>query len=593
MAVETIPQQFLYAVETYNKDAAFRHKTGGRYVDVSHSEMLDKVHRAALGLQALKLAKQDRVVLLSENRLEWVVADLAILSAGCINVPVYPTLPVSQTEYQLADSEARAVFVSTAEQLAKVQACRSRLPKLQHIISFDPNCDTDGVITLEALVARGAMVADKPTFRELVSTIGKYDWASVIYTSGTTGEPKGTILTHWNFLSNINGCLSVLNVGPTDTCLSFLPLSHVFERTAGYYLMMSAGVTIAFCESFDTVVENLAEISPTVMCNVPRFYEKMYCRVLEAVAEGSGMKRSLFNWAVKTGHKFVSEKLDGGGVGFFTKRKHGLADALVFRKLKARTGGRLRFFVSGGAPLSPDINRFFHAAGIPVLEGYGLTETSPVIAVNTFEDLRFGSVGKSLPNVEVKIAPDGEILTRSDSVMQGYYKKPEETNEAIVDGWFHTGDVGYLDEEAFLFITDRKKDVIVTAGGKNIAPQAIENRLKESRYIDEVLLIGNKRPFVAAVILPNFDRLRQHSLGHHIPHDTNEEMVRHERVYELYVEEIERLCEPFAKFERVKKFVILDEPLTVETGELTPSLKVKRRIIEEKYKGQINALYAD
>jgi long-chain acyl-CoA synthetase len=415
----------------------------------------------------------------------------------------------------------------------------------------------------------------------------------VIYTSGTTGEPKGTILTHLNFLSNINGCLSVLNVGPTDTCLSFLPLSHVFERTAGYYLMMSAGVTIAFCESMETVMEDMAEISPTVMCNVPRFFEKMYDNITKTVEQSSGMKRSLFNWAVKTGEKFVSEKLEGRRVGFLTRRKQGLAEALVFRKLKARTGGRLRFFVSGGAPLSPEINRFFHSAGIPMLEGYGLTETAPVIAVNTFEDLRFGSVGKPLPNVEVKIAPDGEILTRSDCVMQGYYKKPEETKDVIVDGWFHTGDVGYLDDDGFLFITDRKKDVIVTAGGKNIAPQAIENRLKQSIYIDEALLIGNKRKFVTAVVLPNFENLRQYAIGHHVPHATNEELVQHSRVHELYTEEIERLCEPFAKFERVKKFLLLHGPVTIETGELTPSLKLKRRIIEKKYKDEIDALYKE
>ena len=593
MAIETIPQQFLYSVKTYDKDAAFRYKKGGKYVDVSHREALDRVYLATLGLQALKLAKQDRVALLSENRLEWMVADMAILSAGCINVPVYDTLPAGQVEYALADSEARAVFVSDEGQLAKIQSCRSRLQKLQHVISFDPDCNADGVITLDALIARGEMVPDKPSYEEIISTIGKYDWASVVYTSGTTGEPKGSILTHWNFLSNVNGCLSVLKVSRTDTYLSFLPLSHVFERTAGYYMMLAAGATIAYAESMETLTENLVEISPTIVCAVPRFYEKMYGRVLEAVEKGSGMKRSLFQWAVKTGNKYVAEQRSDRGVGIFTKRKHGLADALVFRKLKARTGGRLRFFVSGAAPLDPEINQFFHAAGIPILEGYGLTETSPVITVNTFEDLKIGSVGKPIPNVEVKIAPDGEILTRSEAVMQGYYKKPDETNEVIVDGWFHTGDVGYLDEERFLFITDRKKDVIVTAGGTNVAPQAIEIRLKQSKFIDEVIVIGNKRKFISAVIVPNFENLREFAVGKHIAHTTNGELVDHPQVAELYSGEIDRLCEPFASFERVKKHVLLDRPLTIESDELTPSLKVKRRILENNYKNQIDALYAE
>jgi len=592
MSIETIPQQFLHCVETYDKPDAFRYKSGGSYVDVSHRDAFEMVHNAALGLQALKLAKQDRIALLSENRYEWAVSDLAILSAGCITVPVYPTLPSNQMEYILADSEARAVFVSTEEQLAKVQSCRSNLPQLQHVISFDPGCDTDGVITLEALIARGNMTSDKPAYQDLISTIGKYDWASVIYTSGTTGEPKGSILSHWNFLSNVHGVLSVLKIEPEDSCLSFLPLSHVLERTGGYYVMLTAGATIAYAENMETVAENMLEVSPTVMLAVPRFYEKIYGRVMDAIEQGSGTKRSLFQWAMKAGRKYVDESLDGR-VGFMTKRKQSLADALVFRKLKARTGGRIRFFVSGGAPLNPEINRFFHSAGIPVMEGYGLTETSPVISANTFEDLRFGTVGKPIPNVEVKIAEDGEILVRGDLVMQGYYKKPEQTNEAIVDGWFHTGDIGHLDKDGFLTITDRKKDIIVTAGGKNVAPQAIENCLKHSKYIDEAIVIGNARRFVSAVIVPNFDNLRLFADGKQISYTADDELVGHVLILELFTEELARLCEPFAGFEKIKKFALLDSPLSIESGELTPSLKVKRRIVEQKFKDRIEALYAE
>ncbi len=592
MAIDTIPRQFLYSAETYDKKDAFRYKRDGRYVDVSHREMLEKVHMATLGLRALNLARQDRIAVISENRVEWVVADLAILSAGCINVPVYPSLPSNQVEYILADAETRAVFVSTSEQLEKVQACRSNLPTLQHIICFDPDCETEGVITLDALIARGAMVPDKTPFAELISTISRSDWASIIYTSGTTGEPKGAVLTHWNFLSNVNSVRALLKADENDSCLSFLPLSHVFERMAGYYFMMTCGATIAYAENMETVADNMSEVPPSVMAAVPRFYEKMHARVMEAVLQGPPIKQKLFRWAIKTGQKYVSEK-QAGRVSFATRQKNAIADKLVFHKLKARTGGRIRFFVSGGAPLSPAIIQFFHAAGLPILEGYGLTETSPVISFNTFEDFKFGTVGKPLPDVDVKIADDGEIITRGDNVMQAYYKKPTETAEAIVDGWFHTGDIGHLDEDGFLTITDRKKDVIVTAGGKNVAPQAIENCLKGSKYIEEAIVIGNKRKFVSALIIPSLEPLHRYAVEKSIEHVTDAELVDHPDIRELFDNEIEQQCASFASFERIKRYVLLDRPLTIETGELTPSLKVKRRIIEQKFEDQINALYVE
>jgi long-chain acyl-CoA synthetase len=592
MAIDTIPRQFLHTAETIDRKDAFRHKRQGRYVDVSHREMLEKVHLAAVGLRALGLARQDRIAIISENRVEWAVADLAILSAGCINVPVYTSLPANQVEHILADSEARAVFVSSNEQLAKIQACRATLPTLQHVVSFDRDCEADGVITLDALLERGSMVPDKPAYPDLISAIGPADWASIIYTSGTTGEPKGAVLTHRNFLHNVECALRVLKVTPDDSCLSFLPLSHVFERTDGYYLMMSVGASIAYAETMETVAANLAEVSPTLMIAVPRFYEKMHARVMEAVEQGSPLKKKLFRWAIDTGQRYVSEKLDGR-LSFATKRKRALADTLVFRKLKARTGGRIRFFVSGGAPLSPEINRFFNAAGLMILEGYGLTENSPTVSANTPEDMRFGTIGKPLPGIEVKIAEDGEILTRSDSIMQGYYKKPAETAEVIVDGWLHTGDIGYLDDDGFLTITDRKKDVIVTAGGKNVPPQAIERRMKQSRYVEEAIVIGNKRKFISAVLVPGFENLRLYAIEQGIQHNTDEELIDHPDIRALFDNEVERLCERFATFEQIKKYVLLDRPLTIETGELTPSLKVKRRIVEKKYADLIDAMYRE
>jgi long-chain acyl-CoA synthetase len=590
MKADTIPRQFLHAAAHFNKRDAFRHKIEGRYVDVSHEEVVDRVHKAALGLHALHLVKQDRIAILSENRLEWAIADLATLSAGCITVPVYATIPANQVEYILGNSEARAVFVSDTVQLEKILACRNNLPTLQHIIAFDPDCDVDGVITLDALIQRGELVPDKPSLPEMASTIGKYDWASVIYTSGTTGEPKGVILTHWNFMSNVHALLEVISIGPDDRYLSFLPLSHVFERTAGYYLMLTAGATIAYAQGTDTVAEDMIEVSPTIMCSVPRLYEKIYAQVMENVEKSSGMRQNLFHWAVKVGRQYLEEAKEGD-TGFLTRRKRALADRLVFKKLKARTGGRLRFFVSGGAPLSPELNEFFHAAGIPILEGYGLTETSPVLAVNTLEHLKLGTVGRPVPGVQLEIAEDGEILARGDSVTQGYYKKPEQTRAALVDGWFHTGDVGRIDEDGYLRITDRKKDVIVTAGGKNVAPQPIESRLKTSKYIAEAILVGNRRRFVAAIIVPDFAQLEEFALSRHIPHNTREQLVEATQVNDLYTAEIERLCEPFASFERVKRFVLLDHELEIARGELTPSLKVRRVVIEDKYRNLIDGLY--
>jgi long-chain acyl-CoA synthetase len=355
---------------------------------------------------------------------------------------------------------------------------------------------------------------------------------------------------------------------------------------------MTCGATIAYAETMESVADDMSEAPPSVMCAVPRFYEKIYSRVMAAVLQGSPVKQKLFRWAIKTGQKYISEEL-AGRASFATRQKRAMADKLVFHKLKARTGGRIRFFVSGGAPLSPEINRFFHTVGLPILEGYGLTETSPVIAFNTFEDLKFGTVGKPLPDVDVKIADDGEIIVRGDNVMMAYYKKPAETAAAIVDGWFHTGDIGYLDGDGFLTITDRKKDVIVTAGGKNIAPQAIENCLKGSKYVEEAIVIGNKRKFISALIVPSFESLRLYALEKNIPYDTDADLANHPEIRGLFDAEIDLLCASFASFERIKKYVLLDHPLTIETGELTPSLKVKRRIIEQKFKGQIAALYEE
>jgi len=586
----TIPRQFLASVEDYDKPAAFRFKRDGVWVDVSHREVLDRVHALACALRALPVAKADRVAIVSENRLEWAVTDLAALSAGAVVVPIYPTLMPAQTEYMLRDSEARVAFVSTSAQAAKVAEVRGRLPHLQHVFAFDAEAAGNGVSRFDELVAQGRAAAASGDYRAMIAGVGPDDWASIIYTSGTTGEPKGAILSHRNFTANVRQCLSVFDLGPTDTCLSFLPLSHVFERTGGYYVMLTAGATIAYAESIEAVADNLREVRPTVVCSVPRVYEKMYARILDTVHRGPLPKKVLFHWAARTGRRYISEKLTGR-VDPVTRLALFFADRLVLRKLRDRVGGRLRFFISGAAPLAREIAEFFHGAGIPILEGYGLTETSPVITVNTFAHLRFGTVGHALPGVEVRIAPDGEILARGENVMVGYFKKPEQTAEAIIDGWFHTGDIGHLDADGYLLITDRKKDLIATAGGKKVAPQPIEGQLKQSPFVSEAVLVGNRRPFISLLIVPNFARLEEWAANAGLAAADRAALVASPEAHALYQGVVDGINTHLSQFERIKSFVVLERELSLAEGDLTPTLKVRRRIVEEKYRSRIDAMY--
>ncbi|NIM20175.1 MAG: AMP-binding protein [Candidatus Latescibacteria bacterium] len=592
MAAETIPQLFLQSVRKFQKADAFRVKQHGSYTNISHKEIFDKTYHAALGLLTLRLTKGDRVALLSENRPEWVIADLAILSAGCINVPIYTSLPAAQIAYILRDAEARAIFVSDANQLSKILEIRSNLPALRRIITFDPHCAGDEAISLDKLIETGASLPNPKSYEEMISTIGKYDWASIIYTSGTTGEPKGAILTHWNFVTNAITCVSIIDVSREDTFLSWLPLSHVFERTGGYYTPLHVGATIAYAESMDTIPQDLIEVKPTVMISVPRFYEKTYARIMDMATSGPRLKKYLFFWALDAGRAYVKQKL-AGRVSFANKLKYAIADKLVLFKIRERTGGRLRFAVAGGAPLHRKIAEFFYAVGLPILEGYGLTETSPAVAINTFEAFKFGTVGRPIPGVEVQTAEDGEILVKGPNVMLGYFKKPDMTNEVIVDEWFHTGDIGFIDREGFLSITDRKKDIIVTAGGKNVAPQPIECAIKTSKYIAQAVLIGDKRKFISALIVPNFDNIKKYALSKQIPYTDMASLLKNPKVHEKIQSEIDRKSENFASFERIKKFVLLDHDFSIDSNELTPSLKVRRNIVEKEFKEHIDKLYEE
>lgn len=587
---DTIPRQFLASVEGFHRPDAFRHKVAGSYRDISHGEVYARVSALACALRGMGIAKRDRVAILSENRIEWAIADLAILSCGGVTVPLYATLPAHQIEYMLRDSESRIVFVSTRAQAEKIAAIRSRLSAVEHLIAFDADVPDDGVLSLETVISDGRALAAETDLRAMVGEVAKSDWASIIYTSGTTGEPKGAILSHGNFMSNVRACLEVYDIGPNDTCLSFLPLSHVFERMAGFYTMMTAGVSIAYAESIEAVPDNLREVSPTVVCSVPRVYEKMYARVLDTVAKGTAPRRALFAWAMRVGRAHLAASLAGGAGGWLSFQRR-IAHALVFKKLEARVGGKLRFFFSGGAPLAREIAEFFNGAGIRIMEGYGLTETSPVVALNTFKDFRLGTVGKPLPGVEVKIAEDGEVLVRGENVMQGYYKKPQETAEVLVGGWFHTGDIGHLDADGFLLITDRKKDLIATAGGKKVAPQPIEARLKQSPFVAEAVLVGDRRPFIVTLIVPNFERLTAWAAENGVAHDDRARLASSPAVRELLQKAIDGVNADLAQYERIKNFVVLSRDLTIDDGHLTPTLKVRRRIVERTYHDQIESMY--
>ena len=570
-----------------------RAKRAGDWFALSYAQLADRVQNLSLGLAELGVQPGDRVAILSENRPEWAIADYACLTARCTDVPIYPTLPSKQAEYNLRDSGATAVFVSSRQQMEKVLAVRERLPALRHVIAFDDDARAAGVLSMEEVYARGRSARQRRTrWQAEALQVRPDDLATLIYTSGTTGDMKGVMLTHGNIASNVTTCCGLFTFSQDDECLSFLPLSHIFERMFGHYCMFHSGVTINYAESVDTVAADMQRWRPTLMAAVPRLYEKIYSRVLEAVRAGPRIKQKLFHWGKRVGETVVDLRLAGRPVPKSLAARLWLADKLVFSKLRARTGGRIRFFISGGAPLSADVAKFFHAAGMPVLEGYGLTETSPVIAVNTFKHIRLGTVGLPIPGVEVKIGSDGEILTRGPNVMTGYYKKPEATAEALDgEGWFRTGDVGLLDADGFLKITDRKKDLIVTAGGKNIAPQPIEGLAKSNRFVANAVMLGDRRPFPIMLVVPNFDTLVAWAAQQGLPTADHAALVGLPEVQKKLDDEIQTTLRDLAKFEMPKKVLVLARDFTIESGELTPKLSVKRKVVEQRHAQAIERLY--
>jgi long-chain acyl-CoA synthetase len=593
---QTVTEMFFDAVDRFSsKAAALRYKAGGRWHDITHQELARRVKHTALGLLELGVKPGDKVGILSENRPEWAIADFGCLTARCADVPVYPTLPAKQATYILKDSGVVAAFVANSTQYAKVAASRADLPALKHVILFEGDLEGPGVMTLTALEQLGAAAERRtPNYQRDAESVQPNDLATLIYTSGTTGDPKGVMLSHGNFTTNVLSALQVLPMTADDSGLSLLPLSHSFERMAGHYTQFYAGTTIAYAESIEAVSANLGEVRPTVMLAVPRLYEKIYARVLENAMSAGGIKRRIFLWAKKHGEAWADLKLAGQPIPAGLAFKRAIGDRLVFSKLRARTGNRIRFFVSGGAPLSADIAKFFFAAGLPVLEGYGLSESSPVICVNPFDRPKLGTVGPPIPGVEVQIAADGEILARGPNIMLGYYNKPEATREAVdADGWLHTGDIGMLDADGYLSITDRKKDIIVTAGGKNIAPQPIENLIKTNKFVLNAVMLGDKKKFPIMLVVPNPDALQAWAAERGLPATDYASLLKHPDTIAKVEREVMGNLRELASYETPKKFMLLADDFTMESGELTPTLKVKRRIVAKHYEKEIEELYRD
>lgn len=591
----TLVEVFEHVDRVHPRSDTLNYKRDGRWISISSQEVLQRVHRIAAGLYALGVRRGDRVAILSESRPEWTLTDAACLFAGAIDVPIYPTLTPSQVRYILRDSGARVLVVQNEEKYLQVREAIAECEAIEQTVFFDkPSADTQG-ISLAELETRGQALeqAEPDLINNIAHQIKPDELATIIYTSGTTGEPKGVMLTHANLVSNLIDSSSHLSFVHDDSALSVLPLSHVLERMA-MYMYLYHGMATYFGESLDTIGPNLREVRPTIFVGVPRIFEKIFARVKEKTAEKGRLNVGILNWAVAVAKQHARLSTHHQNIPATLKLKRKIADKLIFSKLRNALGGRIRLLVSGGAALPEELSLLYIGAGLPIVQGYGLTETSPVITAGVVDDNRVGTVGKPIRNVEVRIAADGEIETRGPNVMRGYYNKPVETTAVFTDdGWFKTGDIGTIDKEGFLRITDRKKELFKTSGGKYIAPQPIEQLIKGSNFVNQVVLIGNGRKFPAALIVPNWERVESYAQLKGIKAKTHAELCKNPRLIDLFERQIAGLTTELAQYERVKKVALLENELTIDTGELTPTLKVKRRVVDEKYHDLIDALYAD
>jgi long-chain acyl-CoA synthetase len=591
----SVPSLCLAATLKYGKPDALNHKIGGQWINFSAETFVERVRHVALGLAALGIKRGDRVALLSENRPEWSITDFAILSLGAINVPIYTTQAIDQIRYILTDSGARAIFISNRRLYKHARQALERLGFLENLIFFDAE-GSEGVeraMSLDALEEEGREQArhTPDAFADYLSAVKPQDLATIIYTSGTTGEPKGVMLTHNNFISNVLAITDGLPISSTDVALSVLPLSHIFERT-GFYVFCYNGMSVYYAASFDQVGENLREVRPTVMTAVPRLFEKVYHRIVKKGMSEKGWKRKVFLRAMAVGQRYAELKDKHQRVPKTLALQQRIASRLVFSKWREGVGGRLRYFVSGGAPLSPALSYSFLAAGIPVLQGYGATETC-IVSANRPENNQVGSVGLPFAGIDLAIAEDGEIMVRGPNVMQGYYGQPEATAAVMKDGWFATGDVGHLDEVGRLYLTDRKKDLFKLSNGKYVAPQLIESLLKQSEFVSQVVVLGAGRKQPVALIVPEWEAVKQElsAQGEDFPED-RKELSQFSAAIKLVQRDVAALTSELADYERIRRVALLPDEFTIDNGELTPTLKVKRRVIDKKFGELIEELYS-
>jgi long-chain acyl-CoA synthetase len=617
----TLPRVFLRAAAHYHSKTALMEKRGGEYQPMSYSELSEAATAFAAALIQAGVKLHDRVAIFLRNSPAWVISDFGTMLAGGTTVPIYETLIPSAIRHILRDSGTTAIVVENEAQFKKIREIRPELPELRLVIlrKTEGVKPEEKVLPFEDFLKSGKELLKKDP--QVVSTrleeLKRDDIASIVYTSGTTGDPKGVMLTHRNFLSNVYGVVAVTDITANDILLSILPLSHAFERTAGYYVPVLFGATIAYAESIDTVSQNLAEIRPTICCAVPRLFEKIYSRLVRNMETASPLKRRLFHWALLVGRRVwdYRESITRPPVADRRQRhrpedryrdpeipiknpllqlSYALVDRLVYRKLRQAMGGRLRFFVSGGAPLSKELINFFRNLHISIYEGYGLSEASPIVSFNYQNKFRAGTVGKLLPYVQVKLSPEGEILVKGPNVMRGYYNNPQATAEAIdPNGWLYTGDVGVFDHDNYLQITDRIKELIVMSNGKNVAPLPIENRLTQSPFVANAMVIGNNRKYIAALIFPNFQEVKELAKKDDLPADNIEALCANKKIVEKYAAVVQAVNQELSRYEQIKKFELVPQELTIENGDITPTMKLKRRILEKKYNYIIEKLYRE
>ena len=601
---ETLSQLFLIAIDRRPRADAFLVKSGGAYHGVSSGEALEKAAALASAFDRFGIARGDRVAILSENRLEWALTDYALLGLGAVSVPIYPTLLEPEIDYVLRDSAAKGIVVSTADELRKILNIRSKLPELRLVVVMDAVSSTDGSVqSWHRLVDRdgGEVRGVDPVrvFRTRALEVRSEDTASILYTSGTTGVPKGVVLTHSNIASNVRACEELFPLGQDDVGMSFLPLSHIFERTLDYNYFWR-GVAIAYAESNDALPQNLVEVRPTVMGVVPLLLQKIHEKTAEVVRQSSGARQKLFHWAIRVGREYFPYELRTQAPPLGLRLEHSVADALVYSKVRERLGGRLETIISGAAPLSPELAEFFWAVGLHVYEGYGLTETSPTIAVNCPGAVKLGTVGRVIPGVEVKLGDEAvdeegragrEILVRGPNVTPGYHRLDEENRQAFVDGWFRTGDLGTLDPDGYLRITGRKKNLFKTAGGKYVSPEKLENLFQDHPYVSQILVLGEGRKFVSALIVPNFERLESYARSQHLTFDSRQQLVSRPEIYSFIEHQIDEATRWLPPHEKIRQFALLSKEFTIGSGELSATLKIKRPVVEARYHDLIEEIY--